>query len=244
MSTKADIVNQAYEEIRISGLTLSQGASGTVLGLTRLEDMMAQYLDGQNIDVNYNFEAEPDINSETNVGRGFRAMMVSNLSVRLVNAYGKDIPMALQMTARGSLNSALAVLARNQTRQIQPSSRMPRGSGNGIRESTWVRYSQPLRLPATEPVINGMFVGEILEYEADFSAWLGQNTIASFTILSDPKLVVSNATSDDNTIGYTVTAVSNTTQGVWQLVQINVTDSIGRVLIHFVNFEVSPVPEV
>jgi len=244
MSTKADIINAAFEDIRISGITVSQGPSGNVIALNRLEEMMAQYLEGQNIDVNYNFEETPDINSPTGVTIAHNTMMVANLATRVVTAYGKSIPQELYLRARGGLNSSASITARNRTNQIQPSSRMPRGSGNTLREPTWVRYNHPVSLPPTVPGVENILSGETQNFTSDFSAWLGDNTIATATLVADPRITIDSSSTSGGTVSYTVTATENASYGPWQYVQITVTDSAGRVNIRLISFEVIDPPEV
>jgi len=244
MSTKADIINQAFEEIRISGLTVTQGPSGNVIGLNRLEELMAQLYEGNNIDVGYNFEDVPDINTETGVTIAHKGMMVANLAMRVVTAYGKSIPPELAMRSRGTLNSSTSITARNRTNQLQSGRRMPRGSGNTMREPTWVRYSRPVELPPTVPGVNTLLIGETEGYTEDFTAWLGDNTISSIALVADPRLTINSSSSASGIVSYNVTAAADPSDGPWQFVQITVTDSASRVQIRLVSFEVFTPPEV
>lgn len=243
-STKIQIVNQAFEDIRISGLTVTQGPAGNVLGLRRLEDMMQECFLGQNLDVGYNFEETPDPNTPTGVSDAFRHFMSTNTAMRIVAAYGKDAPATLASQARGSTNTALAIVARQQTRQVQPSRRMPRGSGNEIRSPNWLRFEQPVQEPPTIPDRKTIYDGETQDYTEDFTAWLGDNSVASFTIAADPRLTIDSSSEADGVITYTVTASNDPAEGVWQYVEITVTDSAGRVNIRYINFRVFTPPEV
>jgi len=242
MSTKAEIINQAFEEIRISGITVTQGPSGNVIGLNRLESMMAQYFEGNNLDVGYVFGS--DINADTGVTLAHQDMMVSNLASRIVTSYGKDIPVELGRRTRGTLNTSVGITARNRTNPIESSRRMPRGSGNTLREPTWVRFARPEQLPPTVPGVNTILVGETQNYTEDFTAWLGANTISSITVTADPRLTIDSSSNASGIVSYTLTAGEDAGEGVWQYVQISVTDSASRVQIRFISFEVYNTPEV
>lgn len=244
MTTKADIINRAFEDLRISGLTVSQGPQGNVWGLYRLEDMMAELWQGRNFNVNYNFEQTPDINSDTGVDQAFNPMMAANLAIRLVPLYNKQIPPQLDMLAKGTSTSAFNIVSRMNTQPVLPSWRMPRGSGNTIKEPTWQRFMRPVQYPPTLPNKETIWVGEIQDYESDFSAWLGTNTISSFSIAVDPGLLLVSSSSSGGVITYTVQGQNYPAAGVWNYLQITVTDSAGRVNIRFVNFEVLSPPEV
>ena len=121
---------------------------------------------------------------------------------------------------------------------------MPRGSGNTLREPTWVRYNRPVELPPTVPGTNVILFGETQNYEEDFTAWLGSNTITTAALVADPRLTIDSSSNAAGIVSYTVTAANIPSEGPWQYVQITVTDSAGRVQIRFVAFEVFDPPDV
>ena len=244
MSTKADIVNAAFTEVRISGLTVNPSPSDLVDALDRLEDMMREFYSNSNMDVNYNFEESPEINSQTGVTRNFNPMMKYCLAERLIPMFNKQVPNTLIKLARGALSNAQGILAAQNVRQVQPSNRMPRGSGNTLRNIYQTRFMQPVALPPQEAATNVIEEGETQNYSESFSAWLGSNTIASYTITSDPRITISTSANADPLITYTAVALVNSSYGPWQYVKITVTDSAGRVNIRLVNFEITAVPTV
>lgn len=246
MSTKAQTINNAYARLRISGLTSSPTPSDIVLALHRLETMMAEFYGQWSMNINYNFEDVPDVNSLTLVDLQYQNMMESNLAVRLAPDFGKEAPPLLTGQASQSFSGALGVVAQQNARQIQPPRRMPIGSGNTFRGLWWNRYAQPVPLAPVGPTTNYITQGETLDYREDFSAFLGSATISSYTIVADPLLTIDTSANATPEITYTITAPTSptSTYGPYQLVQITITDSTGRVLIRLINFEVSTPPDV
>lgn len=244
MSTKAEVINDAYDEIRVSGLTVSPSPSDLVKALSRLEGMMSELFTSWNLNVGYNFENTPNINSQTNVPLAYEPMMRYGLAVRLIPMFNKEVPATLLQLAASSLSGAQGSIAAQNIRQIQPSRRMPKGSGNTFRGQFWNRFMQPVVLPPPESATSVIAEGERQDYSESFAAWLGSNTIASFTIAVDPRLTLNASANADPLITYTVTAIANDSYGPWQFVKITVTDSAGRVEIRLINFEVTTVPTV
>lgn len=245
MSTKGDIINEAYEELRISGLTVNPSALDISMALRRLEDMMAELFYQWNLTVGYNFQDTPATTQQTNVADNFRNMMRSNLAVRLIPPFAKQPPKTLFDQASQSISSAIGVVQSMKLQQIQPPLRMPVGNGNTFRGLWWNRFALPVNNAPDLPTTNYIQQGETLDYFEDFSAWLGNATIASYTITADPLLTIDASANATPRITYTVTApTSQSGQGPWQQVQITVTDSTGRVQIRTLNFQVTTPPEV
>jgi len=246
MSTKIQIVNGAYSQLRISGLTVIPSPSDISLALSRLEDMMAELYSVWGLNINYNFEDTPNPNSQTNVARNFNQMMFTNLATRLVPDFGKELPQTLAGQASQSISNAIGIVAQENMRQIQPPRRMPRGSGNTFRGVFWNRYSTPEVLAPVSPATNTILQGETLNYYEDFSAFLGSATISSFTIDADPLLTIDTSANATPRITYTITApVQNTNvYGPFQQVMITITDSLNRTEIRLINFNVLTPPAV
>jgi hypothetical protein len=135
MTTKIDFVNSAYSMGRISGLTSQPTPEEIVLGVNTLENMAAEW-EEKNIDVGYNFEAAPDVNTLHNVDRKYWTAFQSGLMMRLLANFGKEPTAALASMARGaygSMSSSTSIIYCN----AHPG-RMPIGSGN--RWHNWYRY--------------------------------------------------------------------------------------------------------
>ena len=244
MSTKIEVINKAYSKLRISGLTVNPTPENVTVALGEYESMMAEFFTGYNLDVGYNFENMPNVNSQTTVPIAFENMMVTNLATRLISNFNKAVPAVLTNQASQSLSKAIGTKSIENARQIQPSRRMPRGSGNTIRSEYWSRYTIPVPLPPNVAATNRITESETQDYQEDFSAYLGDETIASFTIVSDPRLTLVSSANNDPVIDYRVTANTTTSTGPFQQVQIELTTSSGRIEVRNINFEVYPKAEV
>lgn len=246
MSLKLDIVNDCYSQLRISGLTVQPSPSNFQLALYRMERMMAELYQQKGLNINYNFQELPSLGDESGVDLGYFLMIATNLAIRLIPDFGKEPSPALINAASSSMSGAIGVSVRNNMRQIQPPARMPTGNGNTFRWMFWNRFATPVPNAPVGPATNNILQGETLDYREDFSAWLGENTIASYEILVDPMLTLDSDTNNDPIIDYRITAPVQpaSTQGPWQIALISVTDSIGRTQIRLINFQVVTPPVV
>lgn len=244
MSTKIDIINKSYSKLRISGLTVNPSPEDLGLALGELESMMSELFHAFNMAVGYNFENVPDVNSQTNVGLQYENMMVCNLATRLISNFNKTVPQSLLGQASQSVSQAIGLVAAQNVRQVQPSRRMPRGSGNTLRREYWSRFVIPTPLPPNDSETNKITIGETQDYKSSFAAYLGGETIASFTIVADPRLTIDSSANNTPVIDFRVTANSTTATGIFQQVQIEITTNSGRVEVRTINFEIIIKPEV
>ena len=67
---KSDIINGAYAQMRISGITVAPGPRELTVSLRRLEGM-ANDLHARNVYSGYYFEEEPEINSPCGLDRKY-----------------------------------------------------------------------------------------------------------------------------------------------------------------------------
>ena len=238
MPTKIDRINNAYSQMRISGLTVDPSPEDISLALNRLEEMMAELETNRNMCVSYNFELEPDANSPTGVSKNHWNMMACNLAIRCIPDFNKA-PQLLISGASQSLEGSIGYVMAQNAREIQPSRRMPRGSGNTRYGNRWQRFSNPAELPPNECATNKIVLEDINDYTESFDAYLKDETIASFTTVADSGLTLLSSSNDDPLISYRVEAVENTTNGVWQQVKIVVTTSSGRVETRRISFEIT-----
>lgn len=242
MTTKNDVILEAYQEIRVSGLTINPRPSDSALALSRLEMMMSEFFEAKNFNFGYNFEQAPDLNSETGVRLSLKPFMVYNLAMRLIPAFNKNVPQTLISLVNASTNSASTISAVKNIRPVAPPSRMPVGSGNRFRNLYQSRFNvTPDQAPISSST-NNLYVGETQDYKEDFTAWLEGNTIASVNIEVDPRLTLDSSSFADGFVNYTVTATDGNSN--LQYIKMTVTDSASRVKIKLINFEVIALPEV
>ena len=237
MSTKGEVINDAYSQMRISGLTVTPSPELQSLALSRLEAMMAE-LEINNVCLEYNFTTVPDPSDETGVVLPFFLMMSTNLATRLVD-FNKVTPPALTAMASQSLSNATGWSAAQNVKQVQPSRRMPTGAGNNRTFARYNRFSRPIETPPISCDVIKMVVGDIGDYTESFKAYLDVETIASYVISSDTGLTIQSSSNNDPLINYRILAVSNSTNGIWQQVKIVITTSTGRVETRLIDFEIT-----
>ena len=190
--TKVEHVDNAYQAMRISGLTVKANPEEIELALTLLEDMMHEFK-SRNICSNYVFEDSINPNTDSRINPAYNNATASCLAVRLCHHFGKEVPNGLQMQANQGLSNWSARSGR--VNQVNPSNRMPRGSGNTFRFSNWVRY---YRFDDNAPIsceTIDLKVDEIDSFVINFGGYLNAGeTITSYTLdVSDGIQVLSDS---------------------------------------------------
>lgn len=131
---KIDIINGAYSQLRVSGLTVQATPEDVQLALDRLEDMASEWR-SRNVDVGYYFEDEPDPDSIFGADRAYKQAFETNLAISLIPDFNKTVPQALAAKASATYSAMSSAVA--QVCEVPYPSRMPRGSGNFNR---WNRF--------------------------------------------------------------------------------------------------------
>lgn len=229
---KVDRINAAYSKLRISGVTVDPTPEDLELALQELENMMSEI----NISIGYNFEDEPDPNSPLGVDRKYWNMINTNLAIRLIADFNKAVPGALVAQANQSMSAAVGYAAADRVRQVQYPSRMPSGSGNTNRFGRWYRFAHPVQLPPNDKETVIVEPGDVDDYRVDFSAYLGEEAIASYLIEATNGLTIDSSSNDSPVINYRVTVADGAQ--VWQQVKVTITTDLGRVQYQTVDFEV------
>lgn len=237
MTTKVELINGAYSLMRISGLTVIPGGEENTLALTRLEDM-AEEFHGRNIQTDYNFEENPDLNSLHNLPRKYWFAYKSNLAVRLLNDFGKTASPNLVAQSQAGFSFLSSNTA--PMKEARYPSRMPIGARNSLRTQRWKRY---YRRGAEAPLGKGtitMFIDDIRDFMESFVAYLDDGeTIASFTIEADTGLTINSSSNTDTMVVYNITATGLSTENSVSLLQVKivVTTSAGRLETRIINFQ-------
>ena len=234
---KIDIILGAYDRIRVSGITVNPGARENVIALGRLERMAARW-QSKNICVGYNFENQPDLNSDSNVPEEFRDAFESNLAFWLCTDYGKQPSQTLvleQQSTLSQISSATAIV-----RPIKHPTRQPIGSGNTLRYNRYQKYYRP---PMDAPVscaTNKMNIGDIDDFTEHFESYLnGTEVISSYTIEADDGLTIQSDSLTSPDINYRIEAIGGIT--AFLQVKIVATTDTGRIETRLINFELTQV---
>ena len=231
--TKVDIIKDAYSQLRINGLTVNPTPEDLELALGRLENMAAEF-DSRNIAVNYNFEDNPDPNSITNLNRAFIQAFSTNLAIRLMPDFNKQVNSSLVSQASQSLSNMSARVAADRLQGVQYPARQPIGSGNKY-GSRWSSYYK-IASPENTNTLKRMYVGDINDYVENFDSYLNDSeTISSYSIEVDSGLTLTSDSSTDDDVIYRVEA---TAEGTSQ-VTIIVTTSTGRVETRIIPFSLN-----
>lgn len=237
---KVDRIQAAYSKLRISGLTVTPTPSDLELALWELEKMMAE-IASRGVEVGYNFEEQPDPNSDSNVDVMFWNMIDTNLAVRLGSDFNKELPGSLLMQASQSMSQASSVCAAERIRNVQYPARQPVGSGNR-RFARWNRYYGNIPgNPPNKPSTLSIKQGETQDFEESFAAYLRTDEyIQSFEVKSDTGLTVISSAAVDGIVNYRLNAPVDIATGIWQQVKVTITTTEGRVDIRILNFQVVP----
>ena len=238
MKTKVDIINDAYSQLRISGLTVNPTPEDIAVAQDRLENMMYQF-EARNVIGNYTFEDDPDLNTIIHVDPAHYHTMATNLAVRLIPDFNKAVPPTLMAQASQSLSTSSGISANELMRQVPYPSRQARGSGNTLRYNRWQRFYRIEEFSPPEVTTNFIFIGDVNDYTESFESYLMLNeTIASYDITADPRLTLGANSQDGNSIDYRISAVDNAQIGSFQQVRIIVTTSTDRKETRLINFQI------
>lgn len=235
---KGDIINAAFDRLRISGLTFAPGARENKAALRRLESLAAR-LKGSNICVGYVFEDRPDAGTESGVDLTFSAAFELMLASSLASDYGKALPPSLV----AELQAATTALYANTAKvlPVQYPRRHPVGRGNS-RITRAARYFSPPSNAPSSCETNRMMKGEVDDFVEDFTSYLlDGESIAAYSISSSSGVGIVSSQIVDSTVTYRARADGTSEQSVntWFKVVISVTTSNNRVEIREINFEIT-----
>lgn len=231
--TKNEHVLDAFDYLRISGLTTKPSPGEITTGLSRLEDMMSQFK-SRNICSSYTFEDSPDPSTDSGIDPAHNEATATCLALRLAPSFGISINQEIRMLANSGLSNWSA--RSGKVNMIEPPRRQPRGSGNTFRFSNWTRY---YRQGNNAPVSCSTFklkVGEVDFFTVGFAGYLLEGeTILSYTIESTNGVSVLSDAQDEDSI----TLECEGEAYGYQTVTVTITTSTGRVNPELINFNIS-----
>ena len=208
IATKDDLLNGAFDELRISGLTANPTPKERQSALLKMEEIAAEY-ESRNICINYLFEEAPNPSSSSGINIQFNQMMKTNLAVRLIPVFGKNSQQSpalidLKNQASASLSNASARTAK--VNEVNYPDRQPVGSGNNFRYGQkWRRYYHPKPDAPISCSTNDLQLNTVKDYIESWSDFLAAGeTITSYIISSTNGLQTTNdqINTGDESISY------------------------------------------
>lgn len=233
MATKIEHVQDAYSQLRISGLTVQPSPADLSLALTRFENMMAE-LDGSGLCLGYNFEALPEPDTESGLEPYAYSFVASNIAIRVAPDFNKVIPQTLINQASQSFSVVSGIVAARDIRQVQAPSTMPLGSGNR-RFNRYNRYNVPVSQAVNKCSSNFLKLNDIDDYSENYQAYLDEELLDSYAVTVSSGLTLVSHSKDGDLVNYRISAGSVG----FQTVDITITTDTGRVDNRTIEFEVS-----
>jgi len=219
MKTKIQLINAAFSELRISGITSGPSNDDIELALEALEDMMRPLCDKYPT-LGYNFEEVPDPNSSSGIPAWANNAIQLKLGDTIGARYGKGVDLKRLGGAMSHLSAKLA-----QTPAYQNSSRMPAGRGN----SQWQTFSDfmpPYQVADPSSEVIGLNDSRFVSVDLGDEFATGE-VLASAVVTCDPQLAISGTATSGNTVTFTVEAQG--TAGVNFRIMIAITGTISTV---------------
>lgn len=200
MKTKIQLVSQAFDELRINGITSKAKNEDVDLALESLEQLVSELT----FDIGWRFEDIPDPNSPTGIDKSAESAIYLSLAVRIADRYGKQIsPMKADAAMSRLLSRA------QKPRQVVYPDRMPMGLGNR-RQYRYENQFMPQQIQAPNNV-NTEYItyGDKVQLSIDFTNYIRPNeTVSSYTKEFSQGIVISGDYLSGNTVTFTVEAKS------------------------------------
>lgn len=240
---KIDLINGAYSQMRISGLTVQPSAPENKLALRRLESL-ANELSARNICMGYNFEDSPDVNSTSGLDVSLWYSVECVLASRLLSDFGKGQqpdPMLLRNMQSGM--SFLYSITANPTETQYPS-RQPIGSGTSLRNNRFRRFYQPQAESPNTCKTKQMVIDNIDDFVEHFDAYLiDSEIIDSFTIEAETGLTIVSSSNTDQDVLYRIQAVGNagSKSDLSLNIKIVITTDSGRIETRLIYFDLTDI---
>lgn len=240
---KIDIINGAYSQMRISGITVDPSPDDLMLALRRLEGM-ANELHGRNVCTGYYFEEAPDVNSPSGLDKKFWYSFECILAMRLLSDFGKGMQPDPTLAKNASAQMSFLYAATANPRQIQYPGRQSLGAGNSLVYRRQKFYAPTAEAPNTCQT-NRMIVGGIDDFIEPFNSYLiSPEEISAYTIEADTGLTIVSDSLTSPDIFYQIQADGGTSSDALLRVKIVATTDTGRVTTRVINFELTTSPEI
>jgi len=230
---KGDLINGAYSQMRISGITVNPSPQDIALALRRLEGMANEFY-ARNVYSGYYLEEDPDVNSPCGLDKKFWYAFECILAVRLVPDFGKGMTPDPVLFKNASAQMSFLYAATANPRQIQYPARQSMGAGN-VRWGRRRFYTPVPEAPNTCET-NRMIIGDINDFVEHFNSYLiSPEEIESYTIEADTGLTIVSDSDTSPDIFYRIQADA---VGV-MMVKIVATTDDDRIITRIIYFEVT-----
>lgn len=239
MITKNELVIDALEQLKISGLTVSASPSEITSAIRRMDSMIAAW-QNQGLCLSYNKSAgysSIDPLQNSGISESDALAVVLNLAKTLSPSYGKQPDLMTINEAKTAYEGLFSV----ELISREPDTFQPVGAGNLIwGVSTEFNFQSPEPEAPIDCSVNDMVVGETGVVTTDFESYLLEvdgDTIASYTTDDSEGVKLLG----DSLSGSIVTMdVEASIIGFGQII-VTVTTSSGRILPRAVKFNVKAV---
>lgn len=230
MYTKADIVIQAYEELRISGLTVDASREDIVFGVKRLDNLVNSWKK-YNICLGYNDSADPiyvDPQQDSGVDSNDVYALTLNLAKSLAPAFGKPVSMETLSQAKIAYEGLFSrTPVKREGTPYQP-------MGAGSRSRYWYGSADNCQPEYQDYIKNTpsgcdsikMKVGETRNISIDYSSLIPDDvTLSSYESSSEGGVSIDSISEDEAVFSLELTA----SRAVYSSIKITLTLSNGDV---------------
>jgi len=211
MKSKIELIDRAYSKLRISGLTVSPSPNDVLIAMDEMECMLAEW-DLVNVCLGYNFEDEPEPNTESGLIKGYENAVQVNLAVRLAPEFGKATGelSAHAIQSYSKISSATAKIKLTNYPQRQPV-----GESNTLRFNRWRRYYDVTVSAPNDCSTEIMAVNDIVDGEINYLDYLVDgDTIDTHTLTPSNGLNIESSSHTDDKVIFRVKATAGGTQKI------------------------------
>lgn len=209
--TKNEVIQGAFSQLRISGITVIPGPKQQALALRRLELTMAELIDPNiwNLSIPYNFEQEPDFGSPHNLPKGLIDAVEVYLAVRMLADFGKVANPALAMRVKGAIGALFKYSSKASTPRVNYPNRMPMGKRiNSVYPNN--NFFPDFETTPIESSTIVMYNGDRRDFLESFLTDFNETeVIDSFTIEADDELTINSSSNSDYAVTFDITATGS-----------------------------------
>lgn len=211
MKSKIELIDRAYSKLRISGITVNPTPGDVNIALDEMECMLAEW-DLVNVCLGYQFEDEPDPNTESGLVRGYENAVQVNLAIRLAPEFGKP---SGELVSHASQSYSKISSAVAKVKEVPYPQRQPVGEANTLRFNRWRRFYSIDNTSPNDCETEIMAKGDIVDGQVNYLDYLVDgDTIESYVMVPSGGLTIDYSEANDDTITFRVTGDAVGTQKI------------------------------